>query len=49
MELTPQPAVVTASSPGMFGTGIPSTVAFAVGVLLFFLPFMEIKCGNSTL
>ena len=36
-------------NPGIFGTGIPSKLAFAVGLLLFFLPFMEIKCGNSTL
>jgi hypothetical protein len=35
--------------PGIFGTNIPSTVAFAVAVLLFLLPFAEIKCGGSVL
>ncbi|MDP4263445.1 MAG: hypothetical protein Q8941_13040 [Bacteroidota bacterium] len=30
--------------PGIFGTKIPSAVTFAVGVLLFLLPFAEIKC-----
>lgn len=35
------------AAPGMFGTKIPSSVAFVVGILLFFLPFAEIRCGNS--
>ena len=52
MEPTPQPApstpVVSSSMPGMFGTKIPSSVAFAVAILLFFLPFAEIKCGGRT-
>lgn len=26
-----------------------TTISFAVGILLFFLPFMEIKCGGTTL
>jgi hypothetical protein len=30
---------------GVFGTKIPSAVAFAVGVLLFILPFAELKCN----
>ena len=34
---------------GVFGTGIPATVAFAIGVLVFLLPFSEIKCGGTTL
>lgn len=37
------------SSHGLFGTKIPSAVAFAVGILLFLLPFAEVKCGGSTL
>lgn len=41
-----QTAPVAAAS-GMFGTKIPSTVAFAVGILLFLLPFSEIKCNNT--
>jgi hypothetical protein len=50
MEPSQQPTTTTvATPPGMFGGRIPSSVAFAVGVLLFFLPFAEIKCGNSTI
>ncbi len=46
----PAPAApLPAASRGMFGTGIPSTVAFAIGILLFLLPFSEIKCGGTTL
>lgn len=36
-------------NPGLFGTGIPSSVAFIVAILLFFLPFTEIKCSGTTL
>ena len=35
--------------PGLFGTRTPSTVAFLVAVLLFLLPFVEIKCNNMAL
>jgi hypothetical protein len=35
--------------PGVFGTKIPSTVTFAVAILLFLLPFVEVKCGGNTL
>ena len=37
------------ASPGVFGNRIPSTVAFAIGILLFFLPFIDIKCGGMSL
>lgn len=37
------------SAPGMFGTKIPSTVAFVIGILLFLLPFTEIRCGGTKL
>ena len=40
---TPQP------QRGMFGTNIPSVSAFAVGIILFLLPFSEIKCGGQSL
>lgn len=33
--------------PGIFGTKIPSSVAFAIGILLFLLPFAEVKCNGS--
>lgn len=55
MEPTPltpsQPAIVSppSSSPGMFGTRTPSSVAFIVGILLFLLPFAEIKCGGTAI
>lgn len=35
--------------PGIFGTKIPSSVAFVVGILLFLLPFAEVKCNGSSL
>lgn len=38
-----------APAPGMFGTKIPSSVAFLVALLLFFLPFSEIRCGGTPL
>ena len=37
-----------APSRGLFGTGIPSTIAFTVALLLFLLPFAEIKCSGTT-
>ena len=35
-------------SRGVFGTKVPSSVAFGVAILLFLLPFSEMKCGPST-
>jgi hypothetical protein len=35
------------AAPGMFGTKIPSAVAFGIGILLFFLPFAELKCNGT--
>jgi multidrug transporter EmrE-like cation transporter len=47
---TANPApVYTPASRGMFGTGIPSTVAFLVASLLFFMPFIDIKCNTISL
>lgn len=37
------------TAPGMFGTKIPSTVAFVVAVLLFLMPFVDIKCNGTSL
>src|SRR5258706_7367933 len=42
--LTPPPP-----SAGIFGTRIPSAVAFAAGILLFLLPMAEIKCSSTTI
>lgn len=53
---TNQPTTTTTTTyvppppgPGMFGTKIPSSVAFAVGLLLFLLPFAEIRCAGTKL
>jgi hypothetical protein len=48
-QTTASPILTPPASSGIFGTKIPSTVAFAAGVLLFLLPFSEIKCGSTTL
>jgi hypothetical protein len=32
---------------GLFGTKIPSAVAFGVAIILFLLPFAEIKCNKT--
>lgn len=39
----------SSSSPGLFGTKMPSSVAFIVAVLLFLMPFIDIKCNNMSL
>jgi hypothetical protein len=44
-----QPPIALAPSPGVFGTKVPSSVTFAVGVILFFMPFIEIKCSSMTI
>lgn len=41
--------IPASSSPGMFGTKIPSSAAFIVAVLLFLMPFADIKCNNMSL
>ena len=48
-QITASPILTPPVSTGIFGTKIPSAVAFAVGILLFLLPFSEIKCGSTTL
>lgn len=40
---------VRMSSPGVFSTGLPSIATLATGVLLFLLPFIDIKCNNVSL
>lgn len=35
--------------PGLFGTKIPSLVSFAVALSLFFMPFADIRCNNTSL
>ncbi|HUR65685.1 MAG TPA: hypothetical protein VMZ03_04985 [Chitinophagaceae bacterium] len=47
--VTATPYVPSAPNRGIFGTKIPSSVAFVVGVLLFLMPFVDIKCNNMSL
>lgn len=51
MESTQATTVLAPPPPpkGLFGTKIPSAITFALGILLFLLPFAEIKCGGTTL
>lgn len=37
------------SSAGLFGTKIPASAAFLVVVLLFLLPFAEVRCNGTAL
>ncbi len=39
----------TPSSTGIFGTKIPATAAFLVAILLFLLPFGEVRCNGSAM
>jgi hypothetical protein len=38
------PGYYPQAATGVFGTKIPSSVCFAIGLLLFFLPFAEFRC-----
>lgn len=46
---TPPIYAPASAAPGIFGTKVPSAVAFAVGILLFLLPFAELKCSGTTI
>jgi len=48
-QATTPPVYVKPATSAVLGTKIPSTVAFAIGILLFFLPFIDIKCNNMSL
>ena len=37
------------AAPGLLATKTPGVVSFAVAVLLFFMPFIDIKCNNMSL
>jgi hypothetical protein len=43
------PGASPAQQPAIFSTKIPSSVAFGIGILLFFMPFVDIKCNSMTL
>lgn len=47
LPLTP-PAYSTPPR-GMFGSKIPSSAAYLVGILLFLMPFIDIKCNGVSL
>lgn len=50
MEFQAQPVVYTNSNTdSFFRKRHTATVSFAVGILLFLLPFAELKCGSMTL
>jgi hypothetical protein len=51
METTPQEtsAISTPSSTGIWGTKIPATAAFLIALLLFLLPFAEIRCNGTAM
>jgi hypothetical protein len=41
------PVSSSASATGLLGTKIPSSIAFLLGILLFLLPFAEIRCNGA--
>jgi len=41
------PTSATPPSPSLFGTKIPSSIAFLLAILLFLLPFAEIRCNGA--
>lgn len=49
MEQEQQPFVYSGSENRFFRSRHNSTVCFAVAILLFFLPFVEIRCGTVPL
>ena len=46
-----QPGVFNspANVPGIFATKIPSSVVLGIAILLFFLPFVDVKCNTMSL
>lgn len=50
METTPQPIIYSNNSTdSFFRKKYNSTVSFAIGILLFLLPFIQLKCGSVTI
>jgi hypothetical protein len=46
-SIASSPSYYPSAPVGVFGTRIPSSVCFAIGLLLFLLPFAELKCTLS--
>jgi len=42
-------ASTTSTTTGMFGSRMPSAAAFLVAILLFLLPFAEVRCNGTAL
>lgn len=49
MPTNPIPSSGPPPQPGVLGTKIPSAISYGIGILLFFLPFMDIKCHSMVL
>src|SRR5215813_15169681 len=43
------PISSTAPAAGVFGTKVPSSIAFLLAILLFLLPFAEIRCNGTAI
>src|SRR6476620_703776 len=41
------PVYSSTTSTGLFGIKIPSSIAFLIAILLFLLPFAEIRCNGA--
>lgn len=41
------PVPTAIPSRGLFGTKVPSSIAFLIGILLFLLPFVELRCNGA--
>jgi len=48
-DVNTTPSVSASGTPAIFGTKIPSTVAFTMGILLFLMPFIDIRCNSISL
>jgi hypothetical protein len=48
-EVQTEPFTAPAAPLGIFGTNIPSSVILGIAFLLFFLPFIDIKCNTLSL
>ena len=46
-EIQGVPASPATSATGVFGTKIPSSLAFLLAIVLFVLPFAEIRCNGT--
>lgn len=45
----PAPVTPVLAQPSFWGTKKPASIIFAMGILLFLLPFLDIKCNDMSL